>query len=91
MAFLLKSGGAKGNPYLSQGYSEYQMFKATLQFLANRDLINKPLIVNTSTDIASAGIPMAYDAEYAVNVLFKMSIWSYEMVCYHRFSPLIEC
>lgn len=81
MAFLLKTGGAKGQPYLMAGYSEYQMFKATLQFIATRNLSAKPLVVNGTDETVEAAGPGVVDAEYGVNVLFKMMPWSYNAVC----------
>ncbi|MCJ1318540.1 hypothetical protein MMC15_003870 [Xylographa vitiligo] len=45
IALLLQSGGPKGRPLLSGGYSSSQIFKAFLQFLTSTDLTKTPLIL----------------------------------------------
>ncbi|MCJ1285761.1 hypothetical protein MMC26_005102 [Xylographa opegraphella] len=45
IALLLQSGGPKGRPLLSGGYSSSQIFKAFLQFLTSSDLTKTPLIL----------------------------------------------
>lgn len=82
MAFLLKSGGPKGRAVLTQGYSDYQLFKATLQFLASRNLASSPLIINGPSELErpEQSTPVVYDGEHGVNVLFKMTASSYELV-----------
>lgn len=45
MALMLSGGGPKGTPILSSGYSSYQLFKATLQVLAVKDISKQPLVV----------------------------------------------
>ncbi|KAI9707269.1 MAG: hypothetical protein M1836_000229 [Candelina mexicana] len=80
-ALLLRGGGPKGHNVLSHGYSSYQLFKATLQFLASRDLITEPLILKADhIRIPSADIPMFFDGGRGMNVLFKMTPWSYRLV-----------
>lgn len=86
MAYLLKVTGAMGGSILGGGYSNYQLFKATLQFLSTRDLSKDPLFLNGSGEkIDGCEIPVLMDAELGLNLLFKMSPWSYNMViiCYH--------
>lgn len=84
MAFLLKGGGAKGHALLTSGYSNYQMFKAMIQFLASRDLTTSPLVLGTaeSAKISGAAYPVIFDGEHGVNVLFKMTPWSYDLVSF---------
>jgi U3 small nucleolar RNA-associated protein 22 len=81
-AFLLKGGGPKGHGLLAAGYSNYQMFKAMLQFLAARNLVVDPLVLGTSENVKIPGnrTPIVFDGEHAVNVLFKMTSWSYAKV-----------
>lgn len=80
-ALLLRGGGPKGHNVLSCGYSSYQLFKATLQFLASRDLITTPLLLNAdNVKIPSADSPMFFDGDRGMNVLFKMTPWSYRLV-----------
>ncbi|KAI9717419.1 MAG: hypothetical protein M1812_004771 [Candelaria pacifica] len=80
-ALLLRGGGPKGHNVLSHGYSSYQLFKATLQFLASRDLITKPLLLMAdNVKIPSADLPMLFDGDRGMNVLFKMTPWSYRLL-----------
>ena len=50
MSLLLKGGSSKGSSVLAKGYSNYQMFKAMLQFLATRDLITNPLLFDVESE-----------------------------------------
>ncbi|MCJ1250264.1 hypothetical protein MMC30_007490 [Trapelia coarctata] len=78
---LLRGGGPKGRALLSPGYSSYQLFKAFLQFLASVDLVNTPLAVssNATEDLKNlnSAMPMFLDAARGLNILWKMTIWSY--------------
>jgi U3 small nucleolar RNA-associated protein 22 len=84
IALLLEGGGPKGLPAFSSGYSSYQIFKATLQYLAGKDLLKTPhLIGGESTSLPkNAGIPTLFDGARALNVLFKMTSWSYKLLQY---------
>ncbi|KAF2459332.1 Nrap protein [Lineolata rhizophorae] len=80
MALLLQGGSAKGAPALSTGYSSYQLFKGMLQFLASRDLAKNPwgLQVPDGLQLRKGdGSPMIYDGARGVDLLFKMTPWSY--------------
>lgn len=83
VAFLLKGGGSKGHPIVSPGYSNYQMFKAIVQFLATRDLVANPLIFNAGEEVRIEGskLPVLFDGSNGLNMLFKMTPWSYNLVC----------
>lgn len=83
MALLLQSGGAKGRALLTNGYSKYQMLKATLQFLATRDLVEQPLVLNGPQELLTGSMkgPTLLSGQQGLNVLFKMSLSSYKMVC----------
>lgn len=83
IAFLLKGGGSKGHPIVSPGYSNYQMFKAIIQFLATRDLVASPLIFNAGEEvrIKDSKLPVLFDGSNGLNILFKMTPWSYKLVC----------
>lgn len=77
----MKTGGPMGGAVLAGGYSSYQLFKATLQFLATRDLTMNPLMVNGTVDGVVAGdTPILIDGTVGLNILFKTSLWSYMMV-----------
>ena len=84
IALLLQSGGPKGRPLLSGGYSSSQLFKAFLQFLASSDLIKTPLILGRgdSYDQKSfkTSTPVLFDSSQGLNILYKMSLWSYKGV-----------
>ena len=81
IALLMQSGGAKGRPILSSGYSSYQLFKAALQFLSTRDLILEPLFIHSNgLVLENKTKPLLFDGIRGHNVLFKMSPWSYKMV-----------
>jgi len=89
MAYLMKTGGAMGGTILAGGYSNYQLFKGTLQFLATRDLIKDPLVVNgISEGIPGSETPILVDGELGLNILFKMSPWAYRMVDIRCVNPL---
>ena len=77
----MKTGGPMGGTVLAGGYSNYQLFKATLQFLATRDLTRNHLMVNGTVDGMEAGdTPILIDGTIGLNILFKTSLWSYTMV-----------
>ena len=81
MALLLQGGGHKGKPILSKGYSSYQLFKATLQFLAVTDLVAKPLLVKAEfVDVTASEYPVLFDGARGMNILYKMTPWSYAML-----------
>lgn len=81
LAVLLQGGGPGGRSILSDGYSSYQLLKATLQLLAMRDLSKQPLSVGTEGAKRSEdGIPIVWDCERAHNLLYKMAPWSYQML-----------
>lgn len=72
-----------GKPVLSKGYSCLQMFKATLQFLAARDLVTNPLLIGAvKVEAGDDRGPVLFDGQRGINFLFKMTAWSYKMVYY---------
>lgn len=80
MSLLFESGGPTGQPVLLPSYSSYQIFKATIQFLAGKDLTNPLLLF--ATDVFSPGSssgrgPVVYDGRRGLNILYKMTPWSY--------------
>ena len=84
LALLLQGGGPKGRPLLLPGYSSYQLFKALLQFLATRDLVKQSLIIGEAADYSdkdfNLNTPVIFDAARGLNILWKMSTWSYKKV-----------
>ena len=81
MSLLLKGGGSKGSSVLVKGYSNYQMFKAMLQFLATRDLITNPLLFDVESEsVRWPNGPNVFDGKIGLNILFKMTEWGYRLV-----------
>ena len=81
-ALLMHGGGANGRPVLSSGYSSYQLFKAVLQFLSTRDLALKPVLLQSNNfALENSTTPVLFDGARGQNILFKMTTWSYRMVC----------
>lgn len=85
MAALLQGGGEKGNKILLHGFSSYQLFKATISYLASQDLCDEGyLTFNSSEDNYSLyknggfHVPTLFDKHSKINILWKMSRSSYE-------------
>ena len=75
-ALLLQSGGNQGRPLFSPRYSAIQLFKAMLQVFSGRDMFD-PLVLRGTIKLSSSKQPAVYDAETGVNLLYKMTPWSY--------------
>ncbi|KAI9651725.1 MAG: hypothetical protein M1831_000508 [Alyxoria varia] len=86
--FLLRNIGADTRPLLMQSYSSVQLFRALLQFLFNRNLVNRPLILGaTMKELTSPdGGPILLDAANSFNLLFKMSPWSYDLLRWEAYA-----
>lgn len=81
IALLLQGGGPNGKPMLGEGYSSYQVFKATLQLLAMRDLSEQILVVGDGdAKPVGEGLPVVWDAARAHNVLYKATAWAYSQL-----------
>ncbi|KAF2033311.1 Nrap protein [Setomelanomma holmii] len=79
MALLLQPNAGVGTQALSPGYSSYQLFKATLQFLVRHDLSKKPFTFQAHgiTIPKNEVGPVLFDGPRGQNVLFKMTHWSH--------------
>ena len=78
MALLMQGGGTKGRPVLSLGYDSYQLFKAMLQYLSLRDMVADPVFVHSAKiTLVDHDRPILFDGERGMNILFKMTPWSY--------------
>lgn len=87
LVLLLRGGGVNGKPVLSKGYSCLQIFKATLQFLAARDLVTNPLLLGAvKLEAGDHRGPIIFDGQRGINILFKMTVWSYKTVYYKYIS-----
>ena len=81
MTLLLSGGGPNGQSVLLAGYDSYQLFKAILQFLSSRDLMQSPLLQNgDGMTVKRLDVPQLIDGSKGMNILFKMTPWSYKMV-----------
>lgn len=81
MCLLFEGGGPNGKPILLPSYSSYQLFKATMQFLAGRDL-NEPLLLSASNIALPRCGPILYDGKRGLNLFYKVMPWSYNMLRY---------
>jgi U3 small nucleolar RNA-associated protein 22 len=79
MALLLQPNPGSGAQSLSSGYSSYQLFKATLQFLATHSLCRLPYKFQAPQAIFPMAntTPVFFDGPRNLNILFKMTAWSY--------------
>jgi U3 small nucleolar RNA-associated protein 22 len=79
IAILLQPNSGAGGSPLSTKYSSYQLFKATLQFLAYKNLSKKPYVFQAPeiTFPKADGFPVIFDGVRGLNVLFKMTPWTY--------------
>ncbi|KIV81867.1 hypothetical protein PV11_04017 [Exophiala sideris] len=82
-ALLLQGGGHRGRPLFSKQYNSLQLFKAMLQILAGRDLRDPWVLDGTAVDIPRSEVPVLFDAKTGVNILYKMTPWSYQVLRHH--------
>jgi len=82
-ALLLRGGGNRGHPLFSKQYSALQFFKAMLQVLVGRDLRDPLVVGRVGVEIPRSELPVLFDATTGVNILFKMSSWSYQSLKRH--------
>ncbi|KAF2737922.1 Nrap protein [Polyplosphaeria fusca] len=78
-ALLLLPNQGYGTSTLSPGYSSYQMFKATLQFLASHNL-SRLAYKFQAQDISlpkDDTTPVFFDGPRNLNILYEMTSWSY--------------
>lgn len=81
MAILFQGSGVSEKALLSKRYDSYQLFKATLQYLATTDFLTNPVVFSCDESVSSdQNHPMFFDGKRGLNVLFKMTKWSYHMV-----------
>ena len=81
MALLLHGGGPKGRPILSKAYNSHQLFKAMLQYFSMKDLVAGPVVILSDiVNLDGYGQPVLFDGARGLNILFKMSPWSYAVL-----------
>lgn len=86
MALLLQTGGRKDTAALSPSLNSTQLFKATIQYLAGIDFSKKPFILGQAKEAPDAireSGPVVYDAARQLNIAFKMSASSADMLHQH--------
>ncbi|KAF2206682.1 hypothetical protein CERZMDRAFT_52681 [Cercospora zeae-maydis SCOH1-5] len=89
LALCLQGGAPNGKSLLSDGYSSYQLFKATLQLIAMKDFVGNPLVIGSSSDSVSVPAqPVVWDVETSHNLLYKLGEWSYRTLRYEARSTL---
>jgi U3 small nucleolar RNA-associated protein 22 len=79
-ALLLQEGGHKGHSLFSERYSSLQLFKAMLQVLAGRDMTEPWVLSGQKVSIPKSESPVVYDSKTGVNLLHKMTPWSYSLL-----------
>lgn len=74
MALLLESGGRNGSAILSSALSSTELFKATIQYLSERDFNKTPTILGkANSEMAREAGPVLYDGSKNLNILHKMT------------------
>lgn len=94
MAALLDGGGSNGSRILLHGFSSYQLFKATLNYLASQNLCyngylsfySEPDKHHSVLKPEGFGIPTIFDKNTKLNVLWKMTASSYNMLRHYAAS-----
>jgi U3 small nucleolar RNA-associated protein 22 len=84
IALLNRGGGRYGKPSLSTRLDGFQLFKAFLHFIASRDLIREPMVIEESGKETSNSLkletPNFFHGATGHNILYKMTKWSYKRV-----------
>lgn len=82
IALLLETGASNGKPLLSTNYNSYQLFKATMQFLSGKDLLTPFVLFSSEVkqSFPSSSHPTFFDGKRGVNLLYKMSTCSYQLL-----------
>ncbi|ODV94312.1 hypothetical protein PACTADRAFT_4257 [Pachysolen tannophilus NRRL Y-2460] len=89
MSALLQGGGVNGNKILLHGFSSYQLFKATIKYLATQDLSEEGYLSFNSLIVETNGafykkngfnVPTIFDKNTKINILWKMTKSSYEIL-----------
>ena len=78
MALLMQGGGTRGKPILSRGYDSFQLLKAMLQYLSLGDMVANPVFIHSDRIVLlDIDRPVLFDGKRGMNILFKMTPWSY--------------
>ena len=80
LASLLR-GGLEETPRLPSSSTGAQLFKAMINFIANRDLAVKHWDPGSlMRDLSSTGEPFFINSDCGVNILFKTTSWWYQLI-----------
>lgn len=85
-ALLLQSGGPQDRPLFSMRYSALQLFKAMLQVLSTRDLRDPLILRGADLGLGRLHVPIVYDVRTGINVMDKMTPWSYDLLRHYATS-----
>lgn len=87
-ALLFQAGGHRDQALFSERYSVVQLFKAMLQVLATRDLTRPWIVRGHFVEHPVSEGPVFYDCKTGVNILHKMTSFSYASLRSHARSSL---
>lgn len=74
MALLLETGGRNGSAILSPSLSSTELFKATIQYLSERNFNKTPTILGkANSETAREAGPVLFDGAKSLNILYKMT------------------
>lgn len=80
-AVLLQGRDPQWRAAVTPGFSAYQLFKATLQFISSKDLAAVPFLSQPgSLTVQKCEVPVFFDGPRGMNLLYKMTPWSYALV-----------
>lgn len=83
-AALLQGRDTQGLATVEPGFTSYQLFKATLKFLSSKDMAAVPFLFQADSLTAQKSeVPVFFDGPRGMNILYKMTPWSYAMVMLH--------
>ena len=77
----MQGGGPHDKPILSKRYDSFQIFKATLEYLSVKNLVETPTAIGRGTiEVVGNEVPILFDSAASINILFKMTPWSYALL-----------
>lgn len=88
MAALLDGGGENGSRVLLHGFSSYQLFKATIRYIATQEICHDgylsfgSVIGEHKSNYRKGGfdVPTIFDRNTKINILWKMTPSSYKLL-----------
>ena len=81
MLATLLLGDGKETPRISGSAPSSRLFKAMINFIADRDLLSDWWDAGAlASNVESTNVPIFMDADSGINLLFKTSSWSYKLI-----------